>query len=508
MQTFLQGTAILLAANIFNRALGFIYQIVMMRLITPEGVGLFNIAFPIYVLIMVAASMGIPTAVAKLVAEEIARQNPAGAKKIFRLSLGLVLVLSLSLTGLAYPAANFLQTWLFPDPRVYWCFLALLPAIIIVSVCSVFRGYFQGLQMMGPTALTQAGEQIVRVIIGLGLAYYLLPQGIEYAAVGISLGVLAGELAGFLFMLGIYYQKKPLNIIYTSAFSNLRLSSKILALGFPVTLNRFASSLLCSIEAILIPSQLILWGLSTSEATAAYGQFVGISESLLYTPAVITAAMSVALIPAVSEAAALGNQRLLHYRSEESIRIAFLTGWPMVAVFLVLAPELCQVLFGYASAAPPLMIMALSGPFIYVNQILGGILNGLGKPIVPFKSMLLSSLFRIAGLYWLIPPYGLNGAALIMAISYFIGAALNYWGIKNITPLKIHWNSAFLKPLWASIICWLVLNWEKSYLLKQNFQEGAILLFSLLSGGLVYLLALILTGGIEKKDWQRMVFFR
>ncbi len=506
MQTFLRGTAILLAANIFNRALGFVYQIAMMRLITPEGVGLFNIAFPIYVLIMVAASMGIPTAVAKLVAEEMAHQNPAGAKRIFRLSLGLVFILSLGLTLLTYPAADLMQTWLFPDPRVYWCFSALLPAIVIVSLCSVFRGYFQGLQMMGPTALTQAGEQIVRVGAGLGLAYYLLPRGIEYAAVGISAGVLAGEAAGFLFMLIIYYQKKPL-AAYPSTFSAPGLSVKILALGFPVTLNRFGSSLLYSIEAILIPSQLILWGLSTSESTAAYGQFAGISESLLYTPAVITAAMSIALIPAVSEAAALGNQKLLHYRSEEAIRISFLTGWPMVAVFLVLAPELCHCLFGYASAAPPLMIMALSGPFIYVNQILGGILNGLGKPIIPFKSMLFSSLFRIAGLYWIIPLAGLNGAALIMAVSYFIGTVLNYWGIKKITPLSIHWNPTFLKPLWSSLICWLVLSWEKSYFLKHNYQEWTILILSLLTGGLVYLSALILTGGIEKKDWQRMVFF-
>ena len=97
-QSFIYGTIVLVAANLFNRSIGFIYQIAMMRMIHPEGVGLFNIAYPIYVLMVVVASLGIPVAISKLVAEEIAKNNFPGAFRIFKLSLYIIGFFSLAIT--------------------------------------------------------------------------------------------------------------------------------------------------------------------------------------------------------------------------------------------------------------------------------------------------------------------------------------------------------------------------------------------------------------------------
>lgn len=506
-QSFIKGTLILLIANIFNRSIGFIYQIVMMRMIKPEGVGLFNIAYPIYILMMVVASMGIPVAVSKLVAEEMAQENPSGAHRIFKTSLLLTILLSFTVTVLVLICSPLLKSHIFPDPRVYHCFLTLLPAIFIVSLCSVFRGYFQGLQMMTPTAITQVGEQIIRIVFGLSLAYLFLPKGIEYAAIGISLGVVLGEVAGFLFMLFIYF-KNPINkpkLDLASKVEPLKLTlQKIFNLGLPITLTRFLSTFILSLEAILIPHQLIAWGTSSPTATSIYGQFVGISETLLLTPSVITTAMATALVPAIGEAVGRKNQLLINSRSEEAVRITSIIGIPMVAVFYTLSFELCQTLFGYSLAAIPLIIMAISGPFIYLSQTIIGILNGLGKPSLPFKNMLLSSIIKIGGIYYLTPIYGIEGTSFIIAISYIFMAFLNYRDLKKVTKISLNLKQCFLKPLIASALAGILMWQSKIFFLNHHLEQGLLLILTLLLGGIFYLIILFLLGGIKSQDFNKI----
>ncbi len=505
-QSFIYGTIVLVAANLFNRSIGFIYQIAMMRMIHPEGVGLFNIAYPIYVLMVVVASLGIPVAISKLVAEEIAKNNFPGAFRIFKLSLYIIGFFSLAITLAVFIGAPILQEYIFPDPKVYYCFLALVPAIVVVSLCSAFRGYFQGLQMMGPTAMTQAAEQVIRITAGLSIAWFLLPKGVEYAAVGISIGVICGELAGFIFMLWIYYRKRPQ--ISTSTYcafepitSSLR---RIFNLGIPVTLTRFFSTFILSVEAILIPHQLLIWGMGTAEATATYGQFVGISETLLFTPSVITSAMATALVPAISEAMAQRNQYLVQNRSEEAVRLTSIVGMPMIAVFLTLSWELCQTLFGYGSAATALMIMAISGPFLYLSQTVTGILQGLGKPAIPFKNMILASVVKIAGIYYLVPSYGPSGAAVAMSVSYVIMSWLNYRDMKKLTNLHVQAAQCFLKPLLASCLCGIAMWQAKLWLSAWGISQWPLLMFTLTVGALAYLLFLFCIGGIHFHDFTKM----
>jgi stage V sporulation protein B len=201
--SFLQGAFILLIAGLINRILGFGYQIAMIRLIGPEGVGLFNIVLPVYIMMLVLAGAGIPLAIAKLVAEEVANNNMPGAYRIFKLSLFISLLTSVFFTIVLIISAPILTESFFPNPRVYYCLISLVPGIIICTLCSAFRGFFQGLQQMSPTAITQTIEQLVRVVSGVAFAYVMLPLGIEYAAVGMSVGVVLGELTGFIFMLHI-----------------------------------------------------------------------------------------------------------------------------------------------------------------------------------------------------------------------------------------------------------------------------------------------------------------
>ncbi|AEG14999.1 stage V sporulation protein B [Desulfofundulus sp. TPOSR] len=510
-QSFVYGAFILLLASLCNRLIGFVYQILMIRLIRPEGVGLFNMVYPIYVLVLVLATAGIPVAIAKLMAEEVARGNLGGAYRVFSIAFWWIVASSLFFTLVLILGAPLLQQYVFPNPKVYYCFLSLVPGIIIVSLCSAFRGFFQGLQQMTPTAVTQVVEQLVRVIAGLGIAWFMLPRGIEYAAMGISLGVVLGEFVGFLSMLAIYFKKRPSLspfAVYCSAPA-LKVTGRIFDLAVPVTLTRFVSTAFLSVDAMLIPRRLQVAGMTLNEATGVYGQFVGIAESLLFTPSIVTISLATALVPAISDALAQNDLSLVRGRTEEALRLTMLAGLPATAVFFLLPKELCQAIFGYADAGVALGTLALGGPFLYLQQTTTGILQGLGRAERPLRNLIIAAAFKVAGIYYLtaVPALGIRGTALSLCAAYMIMSLLNYRDLKKIIALKVDFGYCLGKPLVATVGMAVVMWYARNFMLGSDDLSRMGLLIVLFLGGATYLLLLFLSGGVHSHDLRRLASF-
>lgn len=504
-KTFIYGTLVLLAANFLNRIIGFIYQILIIRIIKPEGVGLFNMVLPIYILAMVAATAGIPLAISKLVAEQMARHNLKGAYRILKLCLIFLLLTSTLCTIMMVAGTPLLTKYILPDPKAVGIYICLIPGIIIVSICSAFRGFFQGLQQMTPTAVTQTFEQIARVCAGLFIAYLLLPRGVEYAAVGLSIGVICGEFTGLLTMIIIFLKKRPLAYepTHTSQPSLSAISKNVFNLAIPVTLTRFISTIAMSVDAVLIPQRIRAVGVTLSQATALYGQLVGIAQTLLFTPCMITNSLATALIPAISDAMAQGNHELVKSRISEAIRITMITGIPCAVVMLILARELCGVLFGYPEVDTTLITLAISGPFLYFSQTSTAILQGLGEAVKPFKNLVLASIIKVIGLYlWIVPGWDIQGAAAALSVSFIIMACLNYFNLRTLVGYRLKLRQNFSRPILASAGMWLVISQLKNVIMSLTGSPLFTLFLALTAGLLTYLVLLLLTGGIPEKDIQ------
>jgi len=515
-QSFIYGALVLLLGSLFNRAIGFVYQIFMIRIIRPEGIGLFNMVYPVYVMVLVLATAGIPVAIAKLVAEEVARGNLPGAYRIFRICFITLAVSSTIFTILYFFGAPLLLKYVFINPKAYYSFLSLIPGIIIVSLCSAFRGFFQGLQQMTPTALTQSLEQSARVISGLFIAGILLPRGVEYAAIGASLGVVVGELTGLISIIIIYLRNRPRNLPVTAGFPLEPLTSsfgRIFHLAFPVTLTRITSTSLIWADAALIPLRLQSNVISISEATEIYGQFVGISTSLLFTPGIITVSLATALLPAISDALALHNLSLVRARCEQAIRITILAGLPSAVIFLLLAEDLCGIIFGYPEAGASLKILAFGGPFLYLMQTTTGILQGLGKASRPFRNLVFASFFKITGIYYLtgLPQLGIRGTAAALVIGYILTAWLNLTDIRQLTGLNLNLNKCLLKPLVAAAGMGSFILFSHHYLYACTRSAPLATVGAILLGLTAYLVLLILSGGIGGNDLRRfkmIIYFK
>jgi stage V sporulation protein B len=257
---------------------------------------------------------------------------------------------------------------------------------------------------------------------------------------------------------------------------------------------------------MLIPRRLQAAGMSLDGATATYGQFVGITEVLLFSPGMVTIALATALIPAVSDAMAQDKYYLVRSRVEEAVRITFMIGLPVAAIFLVIPRELCQVLFGYGSAGEALFIMALSGPFLYLQQATTGILQGLGKAGVPFKNLLQASIIKILGIYYLtaVPGINIRGTALSVGAMYIIMSLLNYMDLKKITGLKIDRTLCLYKPALASAAMALLMVQLKMFLASAGLPGSVCLALALLSGMFSYSFILYIIGGINASDIRKV----
>ena len=199
--SFLKGAFILAAAGLVVKVLGAVYRIPLARLIKDEGMGLYQMAYPIYLILLSISTAGIPTAISKMVSEDVAIGRFKNAHRIFKVSMIVLTIIGLGLTVLLGFGANWLAVKIYKNPKAFYSILSISPAIFFVSIMSCFRGFFQGLQDMTPSAVSQIVEQIGRVIAVFILAYMLLPYGVEYAAAGAAFGPVAGSVMGLIVLI-------------------------------------------------------------------------------------------------------------------------------------------------------------------------------------------------------------------------------------------------------------------------------------------------------------------
>lgn len=180
---------------------------------------------------------------------------------------------------------------------------------MFISIMSAFRGFFQGLQNMNYTAMSQVVEQIGRILVGVGLAYLLLPKGIEYSAGGAALGAAAGGLFGGIYLIIKYvHVRKEIKVFKVS--DNKEILTKLLYIAVPVSLGAAVSSIMSLIDSALVPQKLLEAGFTYRDAAILYGQLTGKAFILINVPLTLSSALCASLMPIIAESHIL-NKRLM-----------------------------------------------------------------------------------------------------------------------------------------------------------------------------------------------------
>jgi stage V sporulation protein B len=514
-ESFLKGTFILTIAGFVVKVIGSLNWIFVSRILGGEGIGLYQMAFPIYFFAMTVSQAGVPVAISIITAERVALKDIYGAKRVFRISMGLMFVTGLFFSILTYFAADWLIEWHFiRDARAYLSMVVLAPTVFFVTFLAASRGYLQGWQRMTPTAVSQIVEQIFRVITMILLAQLFLPWGLEYASAGASLGALVGAVTGLIVL--VYYHWKLDRDIErdyghdikplpgTEHESILKIMRRIFMLSLPVSAASIMLPVVSNLDLMIVPQRLEVAGYSVNEATELFGYLTGMAVPLVNLSCIITASMAMSIVPAISEARALRDMKRV-YNQTASVRISNFVCFPAFVIVFVLATPISSLIYNAPGAGPAVMISAFSIVLLGLHQVSTGILQGLGHPTIPMVNMILAAAAKVI-LNWeltALPWLGIMGAAWATAADMGVAAIINLFFIYKFIGYRME-IPQLLKTLFAAAVMaaavYFFYDWTMAW-----WNIGAISTFgAVFFGCFVYIATMLLVGGLLEDDLARM----
>lgn len=510
-KSFLKGAAILGIAGIFIKILGAVYRIPLGNLLKTEGMGYYQTSYPIYNMLYAISTAGLPVAVAKIIAEKRALGDYQSAKKVFNISFIGLMILGIIVSSIVFLFGGNIVNWL-NNPNAYYALVAMTPALLFAPMTSALRGYFQGHQNMIPTALSQVFEQLVRIVVGYTLAYTLLSQGLEKATGGATFGASAGSVAAFLvvFLMYLMNRKKLEFEIAKQSFKSEEttksLMKKIIVIALPIALGAIIVPLMNTFDLKIIMTRLQSAGYTADEANALWGQLSGFAQTFINFPQVLAISLAVSVVPAVSEAYALKDNKKMQEITNGGLRTIIMIGLPCAFGLFILATPIIQLLYykldieTQTSIGSILAMLSFSVIFLTVVQALTAVLQGIGKTIVPVINLIIGGLVKIILSYVLIgiPSINIYGAVISTIAAYAIAATLDYIAVKKYTKTKFNIKQVFFKPFIATIMmtltAWIVYN-------GAVYINGKLAtLMAILSAVIVYVVFIIVLQAITKEE--------
>ncbi len=514
-KTFMQGAVVLGIAGIIIKLLGAFFRIPLANLIGDEGMGYYQTAYPIYVLFLTLATAGIPIAISRMVAERIAVDKHYDAYRVFRVSFILLLCIGVSSASICFFGADVLVK-IMGNTGAKSAMMAIAPALLFVPIMAAYRGYFQGMQDMKPTAVSQVVEQLFRVFVGLALAFTLAQIGLKYAAAGASFGATAGAIAGIITVMIIYLYKKKQ---YTHDINRTKtrdieragdILTKIFIIAIPITIGAAIMPIMNFIDVGIVMTRLQQIGFSERAANGMYGQYTGMAGPLINFPQVLTQAVAMSLVPAVATAFKTNDMEFLRENVKLGIRTSIIIGMPCALGLMVMAEPIMLLLYPFKkasalSAAPCLMVMAFGVIFLSTVQTLTGVLQGVGKQNIPVRNMFIGAIAKIGITYYLtgIASIGVKGAAMGTVAAYIIASTLNLLSVRKYTGAKFDIMLTFIKPLTASLVMALICRVTYG-LIFEILGNSISTLISIFVAMIIYILMLFVTKSITKEEISRL----
>ena len=467
---FMKGIVILMFSQVFIKILGLIYR---MYLTNKEGFGdkgnaIYGSGFQIYALLLTISSIGVPNAVSKLVSERVAIGDHKGAHKIFRIAIITFGIIGFICSMFLYINAGIITNNWIQIPEAEMSLEALAPSIFFVSLICVIRGYFNGRECITVTANSQMIEQTFKTLLTIILVEIIvIISGINTTimAAGANLATTISAILCFLYLY-MYYMtvKKQIareikNTVNYEYKGIRKIIKQILKVSIPMSLTPILATINKNIDSMTVVRGLKNF-LTENAAKAQYGILTGKVDTLVTMPMSFNVAFTTALVPIVSSAKATGNIEKAKKRIEFSILITILIGLPCMIGMIIFAKPILNLLFPSQMAGEfILQVSATSILFIVLEQTVSGVLQGIGKTIIPAISLGIGVIIKFILNSILVPINpeifmfgGTAGAAISTTICHIIACSIDIYVMNKNIKLKINKKDYIIKPIIATIM--------------------------------------------------------
>ena len=444
----------------------------------------------------IAIASGIPVAVSKMVSEKNALGDREGVVQVLRKAMLLMLCAGTAFTILMLLFSRQLIQILSWNDKSYYALMGIAIAPIFISIMSVLRGFFQGLQNMNYTAVSQVLEQIGRVVVGVGLAFVLLPKGIEFSAGGAALGAAAGGIFGGSYLIIKYFIVKR-EFHFKKIKTDNKILSNLLYIAIPISLGAAVGSIMALIDSVLVQQKLLLAGFTRTEVTILFGQLTGKAFVLINVPLTLSMALCASLVPAIAEAHVLHNNREVLNKVEFAIRLSSTIALPsLLGLFFMASPILNLIFPGQAQGFQILKYLSITIPFIVIAQISTAILQGLGRYIAPVINLSIGCIVKVIITVVLVPMPSINvyGAVIGSIAGYVIISILNMSLLTKTLKSKINYYDAIVRPGYASLVMITAVVFLYKYVYNYTMSNGIACVLSILIGVLIYAIFIFVFG--------------
>lgn len=550
-QSFLYGSTILMISMLIVKAVGVVFHIPLLNIIGFTGNGIFTSSYTVYTTVYALTVTGLSAGVARMVAAKAALGEYRDVRKMFRIATLLFLLLGILGALLVWFSAGWFSV-LIDNPDTVWAVMAIAPAIFFCCLMASYRGYYEGLQNMTPTAVTQVVEVIAKLIAGLGGASLVMGAAKKqfaetgtvfgkacvsaeaaevaaapFGAAGAMLGVSISALVGFLFIFlrsrikGDGITKAMLQAA-PPAHPGRELAKGLIRIAVPVTLGAVVVQLSALIDTFTIQNRLVRCSeLDPSYMLAQYGGCLKDGEEihkLLYgvfgacvtlfnvVPA-FTNIFGKSALPNVTAAWTRQDRLRIKHNVESVIRMTMLIAAPLSMGLCFLAGPILQLLYGAKEPHTALLggglmsVLAIGALFLSLVTPLNAIMQGMGRADLPVKYLLAGVAVKL-GLNWIligIPKINIMGSAISTLVCYALIAFLSLFRLHRMLPVTIDYAFVLGKPLLAGIICGFG-AYICEFLLTSGRGESIITLVSIGVGALFYGISLVLLRAISRED--------
>ena len=170
---FIVQGSILAMAGIISKLLGMVRRIPIEHIIGDVGNGYYSAAYEVYAFMLMISCYSLPLAVSKVVSAKVTKRQYKNAERAFQCSMAFAIFAGGICFLIVELFGDFIATRFMLEPMSALALKVLGPALLMVAMMGVLRGYFQGLGTMMPTAISQVLEQIFVLIASIIGSYIL-----------------------------------------------------------------------------------------------------------------------------------------------------------------------------------------------------------------------------------------------------------------------------------------------------------------------------------------------
>lgn len=414
--TVYKNASIVTGLSVAERGLGFLYRIVLSRLIGAEGLGLYQVALSLFGLFLTVGTGGVPITVSRMITKSKAQGNALEEKKSVTAGFYACLLLSLPVCLFLWIFGEKLP-FLFADGRAFAVLKILLIGLCFSCLYAVVRGYFWGNKEFLTPSLIEIVEETVMVIVGV-----LLLKNIPSPLVGAKRAAWAATVS-YLFSFAV---ATLCFFLQGGKLARPKNSLKpLFNAAMPITSVRASGSLVTSAVAVILPVMLMRAGASESDALRLFGIVTGMVFPVLFMPSTLIGSLALVLVPELSEDCYRKNHLRLKKNILRGLRFSLFVAFALIPFFLVLGDSLGRLAFANATAGEMLRHSCFLLIPMSLTMISTSILNAMGFEKNTFVFFFVGAAALLLAIFFLPAVCGAYAYIVGLGASYIVTAACN-----------------------------------------------------------------------------------